>query len=83
MIHFYTPFYCFITIASLLLLHYCCHCLTNCYYYLPLEVLTMETERFSVPEVLFRPSDLGLNLQQAGVVEALGLSIAALHEVII
>jgi actin-related protein 6 len=34
-----------------------------------LQVLGMEVERFSVPEVLFRPSDIGL--RQAGLPEAI------------
>jgi hypothetical protein len=32
------------------------------------QLLTMETERFSVPEVLFHPSDVGI--EQAGIAEA-------------
>jgi actin-related protein 6 len=36
----------------------------SCYY----KLLTMETERFSVPEVLFHPQIIGLN--QAGISEA-------------
>ena len=32
------------------------------------QILSMETERFSVPELLFRPSDVGIN--QAGMAEA-------------
>jgi actin-related protein 6 len=41
----------------------------------PPQVLAMEVERFTVPEVLFRPSDIGL--KQAGVVEALHQAIEA------
>ena len=36
----------------------------------------METERFAVPEVLFRPSDVGIN--QAGIAEATMQSFASL-----
>lgn len=38
----------------------------------------MESERFTIPEVLFHPSDIGLN--QAGIIEATGQSINCLHE---
>lgn len=38
----------------------------------------MENERFSVPEVLFRPSDIGID--QAGVAETAAQSIIALWE---
>ena len=37
----------------------------------------MENERFSVPEVLFHPSDIGLD--QGGIVETAAQSILALH----
>jgi hypothetical protein len=43
------------------------------------QVLTMESERFTIPEVLFRPTDIGMN--QAGIVETIGQSINSLHEV--
>jgi actin-related protein 6 len=43
------------------------------------QVLTMESERFTIPEVLFRPTDIGMN--QAGIVETIGQSISCLHEV--
>ncbi len=43
------------------------------------QVLTMESERFTVPEVLFRPTDVGMN--QAGIIEAVGQSLNCLHEV--
>jgi hypothetical protein len=43
------------------------------------QVLTMESERFTVPEVLFRPTDIGMN--QAGIVEGIGQAIQSLHEV--
>eukprot|EP00602_Paraphysomonas_sp_CaronLab_P003191 CAMPEP_0185039266 /NCGR_PEP_ID=MMETSP1103-20130426/35961_1 /TAXON_ID=36769 /ORGANISM="Paraphysomonas bandaiensis, Strain Caron Lab Isolate" /LENGTH=426 /DNA_ID=CAMNT_0027578085 /DNA_START=17 /DNA_END=1294 /DNA_ORIENTATION=- len=42
------------------------------------QILTMESERFSVPELLFRPSDIGIH--QAGIAEAAGQSIAGLHD---
>ena len=42
------------------------------------QFLTMETERFSVPEVLFHPSDIGMN--QAGVSEATWQSLSELSE---
>ena len=38
----------------------------------------MESERFSIPEVLFHPSDIGIN--QAGIVEATGEAIRCLGE---
>lgn len=38
------------------------------------QVLAMETERFTVPEVLFHPSDVGM--QQAGLVECTHLSLS-------
>lgn len=40
------------------------------------QVLTMESERFAVPEVLFHPSDIGIDM--AGVAEACGQSCQAL-----
>mmetsp|Transcript_897 Transcript_897/g.1558 ORF Transcript_897/g.1558 Transcript_897/m.1558 type:complete len:478 (+) Transcript_897:139-1572(+) len=43
------------------------------------QVLTMESERFSIPEILFHPTDIGI--AQAGVVEALGEAIHCLHKV--
>lgn len=43
------------------------------------QVLTMETERFSVPEVLFHPSDIGMD--QAGLPEAVEQSLHELNEV--
>ena len=46
---------------------------------LPAQVLTMESERFTLPEVLFHPSDIGIN--QMGVVEATGEAIKCLREV--
>eukprot|EP01035_Chromulina_nebulosa_P038115 gene38115-51475_t len=36
----------------------------------------METERFAVPELLFQPSDIGIN--QAGIVEATWQSLQKL-----
>lgn len=39
----------------------------------------METERFSVPELLFNPIDIGL--QQAGLPEAIQQSLFGLDEV--
>ena len=45
-----------------------------------MQVLVMETERFCVPELLFRPSDLP-GLEQAGVAEATWQSISALGQV--
>jgi len=43
------------------------------------QILTMETERFAVPEVLFHPSDIGMN--QAGICEAMSQCIAELSDV--
>lgn len=43
------------------------------------QVLTMESERFSVPEVLFNPGDIGID--QAGVVEATWQSLQQLDPV--
>jgi hypothetical protein len=40
--------------------------------------LTLENERISVPELLFRPSDVGL--AQAGIVEAIEQAVAACAE---
>jgi actin-related protein 6 len=40
------------------------------------QVLVMETERMSVPELLFHPTDIGL--EQAGVVEATAQALGAL-----
>lgn len=42
------------------------------------QILTMETERFSVPEVLFNPSDVGIN--QAGIAEATWHSLQCLDQ---
>ncbi len=44
------------------------------------QVLAMETERFSVPELLFHPSDIGID--QAGIAEAAwqGLQAMSLAE---
>jgi actin-related protein 6 len=39
----------------------------------------MESERFSIPEILFHPNDIGI--PQAGVVEALGDALKCLHDV--
>ena len=39
----------------------------------------METERFSCPEVLFNPSDVGID--QAGIAEATAMSILSLNQV--
>lgn len=39
----------------------------------------MENERFSVPEVLFQPSDIGF--EQAGVAEAVAQSILSLYPI--
>ena len=39
----------------------------------------MENERFAVPEVLFQPSDIGL--EQAGVAEATAQSILSLYPI--
>ena len=41
-----------------------------------MKVLTMDTERFAVPELLFQPSDIGIN--QAGIVEATWQSLQKL-----
>ena len=43
------------------------------------QVLTMETERFSVPEILFNPSDIGI--EQAGIPEAVCQSLENLSQV--
>ncbi|KDQ15131.1 hypothetical protein BOTBODRAFT_131733 [Botryobasidium botryosum FD-172 SS1] len=43
-----------------------------------LPILSMGNERFSVPEVLFNPSDIGLN--QAGLAETIANSISSLQE---
>lgn len=43
------------------------------------QILTMEVERFSVPEVLFHPSDIGMG--QAGIGEATWQSLRELSEV--
>ncbi|KZS97377.1 actin-like protein Arp6 [Sistotremastrum niveocremeum HHB9708] len=40
------------------------------------QILYMENERFSVPEVLFRPSDIGMD--QAGLAETIAASISTL-----
>lgn len=42
-----------------------------------LQVLSMESERFTVPEILFTPSDVGI--QQAGIAEACAMAIQALE----
>lgn len=42
------------------------------------QVLRMGNERFAVPEVLFRPDDIGL--AQAGISQAIAQSIALLPE---
>ncbi|KAJ7065723.1 actin-related protein Arp6 [Mycena amicta] len=42
------------------------------------QVLTMGNERFAVPEVIFRPDDIGMN--QAGLAETIAASIALLPE---
>ncbi len=39
----------------------------------------METERFCVPELLFYPSDIGLN--QAGIAEATWMSLNCITQV--
>lgn len=44
------------------------------------QVLSMESERYCVPEVLFRPTDIGLNM--AGVAEATWQSLSQLSQVI-
>jgi len=41
-----------------------------------IQVLTMNNERISVPEVMFNPSDIGLN--QCGIAEAIMASLAKL-----
>lgn len=41
------------------------------------QVLSMESERFTVPEVLFNPSDVGV--QQAGIAEACAMAINSLE----
>jgi actin-related protein 6 len=43
------------------------------------QLLTMETERFSIPEVLFHPSDIGLHM--AGIPEACQQSMQRLQPV--
>jgi actin-related protein 6 len=43
------------------------------------QILSMETERFTVPEVLFHPSDIGMN--QAGITEATWQSLSELSEI--
>lgn len=43
------------------------------------QILTMETERIAVSELLFTPSDIGLN--QGGIVETCGHSLSCLSEV--
>ena len=40
----------------------------------------LESERFAVPEVLFHPSDIGM--EQAGVAEATGQCLSKLSKVI-
>ncbi|KIY51520.1 actin-domain-containing protein [Fistulina hepatica ATCC 64428] len=40
------------------------------------QILVMNNERFSVPEIIFRPSDIGLN--QAGLAETIAHSISLL-----
>jgi len=42
------------------------------------QILTMETERFEVPEILFNPIDIGLD--EAGVVEATCQSLKTLSD---
>ncbi|KAK9458903.1 actin family [Lipomyces oligophaga] len=42
------------------------------------QILTLANERFSVPEILFHPSDIGL--QQAGLAEAIMQSVAAVPD---
>lgn len=42
------------------------------------QVLVINNERFLVPELLFSPSDIGLN--QAGLAETIAASIAAVPE---
>lgn len=43
------------------------------------QVLKLSVERFSIPEVLFRPSDIGLN--QVGIAEAIVQSISACNPI--
>ena len=43
-----------------------------------MQVLTINNERFLVPEVLFSPGDLGL--QQAGLAEAVLQALDGVHE---
>jgi actin-related protein 6 len=43
------------------------------------QILGMETERFSVPELLFNPSDI--EIDQAGVAEATWQSLQGLDQV--
>lgn len=43
------------------------------------QVLAMETERFCVPELLFNPSDIGID--QAGVAETTWQSLQELNDV--
>ena len=43
------------------------------------QILTMETERMAVSELLFHPSDIGLN--QGGIVEMCDSSLSCLSEV--
>ena len=42
------------------------------------QILLMSNERFTVPELLFRPSDIGMN--QGGIAEAVADSIESLPE---
>lgn len=39
------------------------------------QILTMNNERFMIPEILFNPSDIGMN--QAGIPEAIFQSVEA------
>lgn len=50
------------------------------YYFLfPItQILTMETERFQVPELLFNPIDIGLD--EAGIAEATWQSLRSLND---
>jgi actin-related protein 6 len=43
------------------------------------QLLMLESERFAVPEVLFHPSDIGM--EQAGVVEAASQCLSGLSKV--
>ncbi|KAF8991905.1 hypothetical protein BGZ52_013020, partial [Haplosporangium bisporale] len=43
------------------------------------QVLTMNNERFTVPEILFNPSDIGMD--QAGISEAIVDAISSCDEV--